>query len=233
MSGRSGPIKLQLTGPVTLGLALRAVGVPTERAFAVAGAAVRTRARALVAAATGAARLATPVVFVDEPGLVAAMHPGFPLSPNSALDLVSSALASLEPHAVTGLHCCGEADWRAVLQAGPQILSLPISAGAIAHAGAIGAHLDRGGWIAWGVVPTDRPIGASADRLWRQLSAEWCALVQGGCDPVRLREQALITPVCGLARHGVAQAAQVLSLTRQVARRLETQTYGLRLTVGA
>jgi methionine synthase II (cobalamin-independent) len=233
VTGRSGPIKLQLTGPVTLGLALHAVGVPADRAFAVAGAAVRVRARALVAAATGAAPLAAPIVVVDEPGLAAAMHPGFPLPPDGALDLVSSALAALEPHAVTGVHCCGSADWHAVLQSGPQVLSLPLDAGAVAHAGAIAAHLERGGWIAWGAVPTDRPIGTSADRIWRRLSDEWCALVQRGCDPVRLREQALVTPACGLAGHGVAQAAAVLALARQVARRLETQMSGLRLTVGA
>jgi methionine synthase II (cobalamin-independent) len=233
VGGRTGPIKLQLTGPVTLGLALHAVGVPTICAFAVAGAAVRARARALVEAARAAAPLATPVVFVDEPGLTAAMHPGFPLGPNATIDLVSSALAALEPHAITGLHCCGRADWRVVLQSGPQVVSMPVESGAVAHSGALGAFLDSGGWIAWGATPTDGPVGSSADRLWRRLSNEWCDLVQRGCDPVLLREQAMVTPACGLALHGIAQAEHVLSITGQVARRLETQMHGLRLTVGA
>jgi hypothetical protein len=233
VAGRSGPIKLQLTGPVTLGLALHAVGVPAARAFAVAGAAVRTRGAALVAAAAGAAPMTTPLVFVDEPGLTAAMHPGFPLSPIDTLDLVSGVLAALEPHATTGLHCCGRADWPMVLQAGAQVLSLPVACGADAHAPAFAAFLEHGGWVAWGAVPTDGPVGSSADRLWRRLSDEWCALVAGGCDPVLLREQALITPACGLASHGIGQAATVLSLANQVARRLESQLHGLRLTVGA
>ena len=43
----------------------------------------------------------------------------------------------------------------------------------------------------------------------------------------------MITPACGLALHGEAQADLVLRLTNQVARRLETQTHGMRLTVGA
>lgn len=233
VAGRNGPVKLQLTGPVTLGIALHGVGVPADRAFAVAGAAVRARARTLLAAARETAPLASLVVFVDEPGLTAAMHPGFPLEPDRTIDLVSSALATLEPHAVTGLHCCGPADWRVVLQTGPQILSLPLGAGATEHAGALGDFLDRGGWIAWGAVPTTGPLGSTADRLWQHLSDEWCALTRGGCDPVRLREQAMVTPACGLALHGEAQADLVLSLTSQVARRLETQTLGMRLTVGA
>jgi methionine synthase II (cobalamin-independent) len=233
VAGRRGPIKLQLTGPVTLGIALHSVGVPADRAFAVAGAAVRARGRALVNAARETAPMAPLVVFVDEPGLTAAMQRGFPLDPNRTIDLVSSALAALEPHAITGLHCCGLADWRVVLQAGPQILSLPLAMGAPEHAGAISAFLENGGWVAWGAVPTTGPIGATPERLWQQLSAEWCALTQGGCDPVQLREQALITPACGLATHGNGQADLVLSLTNQVARRLETQTHGMRLTVGA
>jgi methionine synthase II (cobalamin-independent) len=233
VAGRRGPIKLQLTGPVTLGIALLSVGVPAQRAFAVAGNAVRTRARALLAAARETAPMAPLVVFVDEPGLTAAMDHTFPLDPNSTIDLVSSTLATIEPHAVTGVHCCGLADWRVVLQAGPQILSLPVDMGAVQHVGAISAFLERGGWLAWGAVPTTGPLGATPERLWQHLSAEWCALTQGGCDPVLLREQALITPACGLANHGEAQADLVLTLAKQVARRLETQTHGMRLTVGA
>ena len=233
VAGRRTPIKLQLTGPVTLGIALLNLGVPAARAFAVAGSAVRARARTLVAAAQETAPMAPLVVFVDEPGLTAAMQTDFPLEPNRTIDLVSSTLATLEPHAMTGLHCCGLADWPVVLQAGAQILSLPLDSGAVEHSGALGAFLEGGGHIAWGAVPTSGPIGSTPERLWQHLSAEWCALTQGGCDPVLLREQAIITPACGLALHGEAQADLVLRLTNQVARRLGTQTQGMRLTVGA
>jgi hypothetical protein len=50
---------------------------------------------------------------------------------------------------------------------------------------------------------------------------------------VLLREQSLITPACGLAGHDEPQAAQILSLTNQLSRRVGTQALGLRLTVGA
>lgn len=233
VSGRRGPVKLQLTGPVTLGLALHAVGVEPARAFAVAGAAVRARAEALVGAARRSAPQAPLVVFVDEPGLAAAMHPGFPLAPDRTIDLVSGALAAIEPHAVTGLHCCGAADWRLLLQAGAQVLSLPVGMGVVDHAGALAGFLDGGGYVAWGAVPTSGPLGSSAARLWERLSTEWCGLTQGGCDPVLLREQALVTPACGLAGHDQEQADAIVSLTGQVVRRLQTQTHGMRLTVGA
>ncbi len=187
----------------------------------------------MVAAARKLAPAAPLVVFVDEPGLTAAMHPGFPLSLSQTIDLVSGTLAVLEPEAITGVHCCGPADWKVVLAAGPQILSLPAGIGAVDQASVLAAHLERDGWIAWGAVPTHRPIGPSPELLWKRLSDEWCGLVQGGCDPVRLRQQAMVTPDCGLAGHDLAQADLVLSLTNQVARRLETQALGMRLAVGA
>jgi hypothetical protein len=231
---RRGPIKVSLTGPVTLGMALRAAGVPSELAFRVAGRAASERAAALVQYATDRAPEAELVVFVDEPSLAATMHPNFPIAATDAIDLISGTLAPLERRAITGLHCCGAADWRLALQAGPQILSLPVEVEVESAAGAMAAFLDRGGWIAWGAVPTDRPIGTTVDRLWRQLSDRWCQLVTvGGAEPMRLRTQAIITPACGLYRHGVAQAEQVLAFTDRLADRLHDQAIGVRLSVGA
>jgi hypothetical protein len=174
------------------------------------------------------------VTFVDEPSLTAAMHPEFPIAPLDAIDLVSGTLAALERMSITGLHCCGRADWRLIMQAGPQILSMPTDAGVEHAAGALAGFLERGGWVAWGAVPTDGPVGTTVERLWRQLSAHWCELVtSGGCDPVRLRTQAMITPACGLYRHGVTQAEQVLEFTNRLAERLHDQAIGVRLSVGA
>jgi hypothetical protein len=231
--GRSTPVKLQLTGPVTLGLALHAAGADARRAFAVAGAAVRTRAAGLLELAEARAPGTPLVVFLDEPGLTGLMHPEFPLDPETAVDLTSGALAVLERGAMTGLHCCGPTDWKLVLQTGPRILSAPLALGLESASEPLGRFLDNGGWVAWGAIPTDEPIGSTPGRLWRQLSAVWCEMVQGGCDPILLRTQSLVTPACGLATHGVTQAERVLSLTRQVASRVHDQALGVRLSVGA
>lgn len=233
IEGRTGPVKVQVTGPVTLGLALRAAGAPDDVAFEVAGRAAAARARSLVARTRQAAPLAPVLAMVDEPGLVGGFRQGFPLPPDQVIDLVSGTLAAVEAHAIAGLHCCGPADWRALLQAGPRLLSLPVDDAVAASAGALGTFLEQGGWIAWGAVPTGGPLGESAARLWRVLSGLWCELVQAGCDPVQLRRQAIITPVCGLAHHTVEQADAMAALTRQVAERLHDQVVGVRLSVGA
>ena len=125
IADRTGPIKVSLTGPVTLGVALQAAGVDRELAFRISGRAVRARGRALVDLVLQRVPQAQVVAFVDEPALVGLTEKGFPVGPNDGVDLVSGALASLEPLAVTGLHCCGAADWRLALASGPRILSAP------------------------------------------------------------------------------------------------------------
>lgn len=234
IADRTGPIKVSITGPVTFGVALSAVGVEPELAFRVAATAVHSRARALVDYVSQRVPQSQVVAFVDEPAMGSAMFPDFPIKPLDAVDLVSGALASLEPLAITGLHCCGTADWRLLMQAGPQILSMPTDGGIESASTALAGFLERGGWVAWGAVPTDRPIGTTVERLWRMLSLLWCTLVtEGGCDPVMLRTQAMITPTCGMWRHGISQAQQVLQFTNRLAERLHDQAIGVRLTVGA
>jgi hypothetical protein len=216
-------------------VALHAAGVSADVAFRVAGSAVRQRAAALVDYAGARVPEAQIVCFVDEPVLGSAMETGFPIAPVDAIDLASSALAAVEHGAISGLHCCAtDADWRLILQAGPQILSLPTDGGLQRAAGAFASFLDAGGWVAWGAVPTDRPIGTTVDRMWRQLNLLWSDLVtDGGCDPVLLRTQAMITPACGLARHGVTQAEQVVWFTNRLAERLHDQAIASRYSVGA
>ena len=138
----------------------------------------------------------------------AVTDPAFPVSTDAAVDLVSGVLATLEAGATTGLRCGGGADWNVVQGAGPQILATPAGPELAAQAGALDRFLERGGWVAWGAVPTEGPLGGGVDRLWRTLSGLWCQLVRAGVDPVRLRSQAMVTPLGGLGRHHVDQAGQ-------------------------
>lgn len=233
VAGRVAPVKAQLTGAVTLGLALTMYGVDEPLAFRLALNAVRARAAALVSVLRRALPEAPLLIVVDEPALVGTAQIGFPLGTNEIIDLVSGVLAVLEPEAVTGVHCCGDADWKAILMAGPQVLSLPVGAGATVAAGAISAFIERGGWIAWGAVPTSAPVGGRTGLYWKTLSSQWCELVQHGADPVLIRRRSLVTPHCGLANHSVEQAEHVLAMCGLVADSLQEQAVSVKLSVGA
>lgn len=229
---RRQPVKVQITGPITLGRALMAAGARPGSAFPVAAAVVRAKGRALVEFVRRRVPEAPVVAFLDEPGLVGVDDDGFPLDRESICDLVSTGLCALEP-AITGVHCCGRTDWRIPISAGAAILSLPAAPGLVPDPAILERFLERGGWVAWGAVPTIGPVPGDADFLWRRLSNVWCDLARAGCDPVLLRTQALITPACGLARHGLSQAELVLRHVTSIAGRVRDQAVAARLSVGA
>jgi hypothetical protein len=174
-------------------------------------------------------------VLVDEPAMSGIMEPGFPLLPDHAIDLVSSALAVIDadPDALAGVHCCGHGDWSVILATGPGVLSLPVQPDVAAVAGSLAEFLEGDGWIAWGAIPTDGPVAPTADRYWRDLAELWCSLVQGGCDPARLRRQALVTPACGLGLHDVDAVGRIFDLVDDVADRVHGQAVATRLSIGA
>lgn len=232
-AGHAGPIKLQVTGPVTLGLALLHGGAKPAKAFAVAAAVVRDRVRTLLREAEAALPDASVVLVLDEPGLTAYPHDGFPLAADDTIDLLSGGLAAARSAALAGVHCCGPTDWRLVLHAGPDLLSMPVDAGAGDDAAGLSGFLDRGGWIAWGAVPTDRPLGDREDGHWRRLTALWCDLSRNGCDPLLLRTQSILTPACGLAHHAPEQVAPVFDLLRRLSERVQDQAMAARMSAGA
>ena len=179
--GRTGPVKLQLTGPVTLGRALVDAGAPADVAFAVAGSAVRERVETLLAAARHAVPSAPLLVFLDEPGLTGNEHPALPAGQRGGRPA---------PLRVAGFDRARRHQRGALLRADRLVAGHPGRApGPVpardgrrwsTHAGTLGRFLERDGWIAWGAVPTDEPVGETGDGLWRRLSDLWCGLVRGG-----------------------------------------------------
>ena len=231
--GRVDAVKWQFTGPVTLGLSLVRVGVPAHTAFDVAVRAVRTHLRRIHDEVGTRLPGVTQVVAIDEPMLGDLMDESFPIAPDTAIDLMSGAMAVLERDCSVGLHSCADVDITPLLAAGPAILSVPVRDDLVDMAPAITGFLDTGGVIAWGAVATDGPLPANAERAWKKLSSVWCGLVQAGCDAMRLRHQSIVTPACGLALHTEDSAAAIMEQVRDIAHRVRTQALATRLTVGA
>ena len=226
-------IKVQVPGPVTVATALTGTGMPVAEARRLALRFARARAAALLDHVVDALPMTVPVVCFDEPGLVTLDDDRSIMTTSEAIDAVAEALADIESIGIGAVHCCGRTDWGAVLQTGAEIVFAPLEQGLEELPGAVGAHLERGGWIGWGVVPTDEPLGTTGERSWKRLAEIWCSMVRSGCDPLRLRTQALVTPDCGLAGHGESQAERVLDITSSVAARAHDQVVAVRFAVGA
>lgn len=224
-------VKAQVTGPLTLGTALHAAGVPAPRAFRRAAEVTRAWLVALEDLITTRLPDTGLVVFLDEPALVQWRGDDEPLDREAAIDVLSGALAAVD--STTGVHVCGDGDHAVALEAGPEVLGVEVVPDLVRHTVSLARFLDGDGWIAWGAVPTDRPVGESADPHWRALTALWCELTRRGCDPVPLRTRGLITPACGLAGYGASQAERVLGIARELAARVHDQAVAARLTLGA
>jgi hypothetical protein len=224
-------VKVQVTGPLTLGIGLLAAGMHAARAFRRAAEATRAWSSAVEELVHASLPDSDVLLFLDEPALVLWRRGDPPLDRESAIDVLSGALAAVD--SVTGVHVCGDGDLALALEAGPQVLGVEVSDDLARDAIALARFLDGDGWIAWGAVPTDRPVGEAADPHWRRLATVWCELTRRGCDPVSLRARGIITPACGLAGYGASQAERVLGIARELAARVHDQAVAARLTLGA
>lgn len=228
-----GPVKWQFVGPVTLGMALLRAGLPSPLAFDVAVRSVRAHLAKLLDVVHTALPSSQQVVFIDEPSFGDISDEDFHLAPDTAIDLVSAALAMVEPRAAVGLHCCASADVGALLATGPHVLSIPVSACLDGEVSRLIRFIEDGGIVCWGAVPTSGPLSSSSDRSWRALADLWCDLVRRGADPVQLRQQSLISPECGLGTHSTEVAEQVAAMTRQIGDRVRDQALATQFAFGA
>lgn len=230
--GHSTPVKWQFVGPISVGRSLIRAGARPEIAFDVALRAVVGHLQALSSAVAAALPGSAQIVLLDEPSIGGLMQPGFPIAPDRAIDLLSTAMASVQAVAAVGVHTCADVDVATLLESGPQVLSLPVSSSVTGLAGYLERFLQHDGWIAWGAVATEGPIGVTSTRSWHQLSTVWRDLVHRGCDPDRLRAQAVLTPQCGLGSHSTAVAERVCHSLRDVARSARRTPAAALLTSG-
>ena len=229
-------VKVQCAGPLSLGVALADAGVGVDDAFALAARTARAWAAALESLVASRLPDAKIVLCFDEPAL--ARLGGRPdarvcelIDRELATDMLSSALAG--PACLTAVHVCGDGDLRLALDAGPRLVHFDAAVLDFDDATVLGRFLEGGGWVMWGAIPTDRPVGEHASPIWRALLDVWCELTRRGCDPSRLRSQALVAPACGLAGHGVSQAERTMMLAREIGGRVHDHGAATKLAVGA
>jgi hypothetical protein len=192
-------IKLQLVGPLTLA---RATGKdPDVVAQALGGAAVKM---------IGAARSRGHEVLMvfDEPHL---------LRPTSALRAVLAAAKQAGAH--RGIHCCGDADWGSVLEAGLDVLFIDtrLSLEAVLDARTPFDHfIEGGGALGLGLIPTSEPKVELAAAC-----AHVKTLLERRVRGQEVLQRSLLTPACGLALHDAREAARIISELRMAQQLLE------------
>ena len=116
-----------------------------------------------------------------------------------------------------GVHCCGNTDWSVLLDTSIDILSFD----AYNYAESLSLYpdevkklLDRGGVIAWGIVPNEEEAlsGEIVASLKDRLEEAMAPFTRNGIRFRQLIEQGLLTPSCTLTSLSKEAAGQALEL---------------------
>jgi len=216
-------VKGQVTGPISFGLTVtdqsRRASLYNEtlEQVIVKGLTLKSKweSQVLRRAAPGA----KVVMFFDEPYLVSV---GSALINVSREQLIRDIKECLEGSGadLTGVHCCGNTDWSILFETGVDIVNFDAFDYLdrfIAYGEEIKEHIQRGGMIAWGVVPNDeRVFDGTGEMLAGIVESAFDILESRGIDRLALANQSMITPACGLGSASVEVAERVLHLLADV-----------------
>lgn len=158
------------------------------------------------------------ILFLDDPYVAAVGSAYLPLGREQAQALLTEVLSAIG--GLKGVHCCANADWPLLMGTPIDILSLDAYGYAESLAlypEEVYAFLERGGMIAWGIVPTskaalDETTESLVDRLHRAINL----LVRKGIPFEKVLSASLITPSCGTGTLSPDLAERVFTLTAEV-----------------
>ena len=161
------------------------------------------------------------IVFFDEPSLSSYGSAFSSLNQEDVIHSLNACFNSIK--GLKGIHCCGNTDWSVLLSTDLDILSFDaygyletISL----YPKQLNAFLERGGILAWGIVPTSEAIlKEDAESLIKRFKEGLKALTKKGIDP-NLLQRAILTPSCGTASLSIPLSERVCQLTSEVSKRL-------------
>lgn len=157
------------------------------------------------------------VIFVDEPILSAlgsSSYLGVDTAEAERL-LRESVGAVEEAGGISGIHCCGRADWPLVFRTGARIVNFDafdyFDSLAMYHE-EVARFLEGGGYLAWGMVPTSDAAGSVDDRTLAAMLKGHIEKLGGTVPADLLSSRLLLTPTCGAGSRTVEEATRIFQV---------------------
>lgn len=149
------------------------------------------------------------IIFVDEPYMASFGSAFISLSREQVITILDEVFAAIhEEGALAGVHCCANTDWSVLLATSVDILNLDAYGyieNLALYPAELRAFLDRGGAIAWGVVPNTDEINRVTPEGLAQHLRDGIALIceKAGARGVTITldefaRRSLLAPACGL-----------------------------------
>ena len=118
---------------------------------------------------------------------------------------------------IAGVHCCGNTEWSILIDAGVEIVNFDafgFGETITMYPEAVKTHLEGGGILAWGVVPTSTAIREqTVESLTDHFEKMMDNLASRGIDKQLIVERAMVTPSCGTGSMESADAERVFEIT--------------------
>ncbi|MFC2035498.1 methionine synthase [Chloroflexota bacterium] len=150
------------------------------------------------------------IIFVDEPYMAAFGSVSMSLSKEKIISLLEEVFSGI--CGLKGVHCCGNTDWSILLETSVDIISFDTynyAQSLSLYPAEVKNFLERGGTIAWGIVPNEAETlaGETVASLKDRLEEAIAPFTRNGIRFKQLIEQGLLTPNCGLERLPTNEAA--------------------------
>jgi hypothetical protein len=171
------------------------------------------------------------ICFIDEPILSAFGSSTYvSVKREDVVSLLNEVINAVHMDgAIAGVHCCGNTEWSILVDAGADVVNFDayeFGETIAMYPKAVNTLFDRGGMLAWGIVPTstairEETIKKLADKLEKLMEN----LASRGVDKTRIAEQALLTPSCGTGSMEPGDAEKVFIMLQDISREMRKR-YG-------
>lgn len=161
------------------------------------------------------------IIFADEPYLTSFGSAFMNISREKAINAINEVYEAVQSHGgLTGTHCCGNTDWAMLMESKVDIVSFDayeFMDKYLMYWREVKTFLHRGGYLAWGIVPTSSVImNVSLNELVKRLEEGIRFLADKGLPKEFIRERSIITPSCGTGTLTVGEAERVMALTHEL-----------------
>ncbi|MDD1679611.1 MAG: hypothetical protein LUO93_10580 [Methanomicrobiales archaeon] len=218
-------LKCQVTGPVTFGMQVtdcdkRPIFYDMQYAD-ILGKLLGLQARWCEQEIHRHTTAGSSLVVFNEPYLTSLGSSVVPLDREAVAGALIDAASLLEDG--YGIHCCANTDWEFLLALEPAVLSFDtylLAREFLLYSEAIATYLEKGGVIAWGIVPVDYAVfrGESIESLCARITTIRSRLGEY-IDTEIIDRQSLITPTCGIQFGDEGMAEEILAATAALAKR--------------
>jgi hypothetical protein len=212
-------LKGHVTGPLTFSLGLRDKGGKPlyfdeelrELCLMLLEAKARWQIEAL------GAHAGRVIIFLDEPVLSALGGTAYlGVDRQEALRLLKGACRAIKAAGgISGIHCCGRAEWPLVMETGVDIMNFDayeFGDTLSIYPSETEAFLERGGILAWGIVPTTEMINSEDEGSITRLMHERLETLSRHVPRELLTGNALLTPSCGTGTRTVEEALRIFQI---------------------